>query len=65
MIFTTINNFDELITNEETKSFLNDPNNYSKYAHKRLEQILTDSFKTADKSYKIEYHKKLDKKLLN
>ena len=58
-LFTTINNFDEHITNEEVTSFLDDYDNYCRYAHVYLESLLSDSVMKS-KSSRIEVHNQLE-----
>lgn len=62
-IFTTFNNFDFEITNEEVIEFIEDLDEYSDYAHCLLERMLTDGNQVKDRSEKIFYHKELDKQL--
>lgn len=62
-IFTTFNNFDFEITNEEVIKFIEDLDEYSDYAHCLLERMLTDGNQVKDRSEKILYHRGLDKQL--
>lgn len=62
-MFTTINNFDVKITNEEVIKFIEDLDEYSDYAHYLLEGLLRESNQFKDKSEKLLYHQQLDKQL--
>lgn len=62
-MFTTFNNFDFEITNEEVIKFIEDLDEYSDYAHCLLERMLTDGNQTKERLEKILYHKELDKQL--
>ena len=62
--FIQINNWDSNITNEETVSFLDNFENYSKFAHKELEKILNEKI-GEDEFTKKEYaHHNLDTQLI-
>ena len=59
-LFTTINNFDEHITNEEVTSFLADYDNYCRYAHIYLESLLSNNSTYKTKAAKVEIHNQLE-----
>lgn len=61
-LFTTINNFDEHITNEEVCLFLRNYKNYCRYAHKYLESLLVKS-SIKSKERRLNLHQELDNQL--
>lgn len=61
-LFTTINNFDEHITNEEVCLFLHNYKNYCRYAHKYLESLLVKS-SIESKGRRLDLHQELDNQL--
>lgn len=66
ILFTTVNNWDERITNQEVFLFLQNIKAYKRHAHIVLEALLNEDQQTSKENLnrKLEIHSELDNKLI-
>lgn len=64
ILFTTVNNWDEKITNQEVFLFLKNIKSYKRYAHLTLEMLLEESKESRNLKQRMNIHSELESKLL-
>ena len=64
ILFTTVNNWDEKITNQEIFLFLKNIKSYKRYAHLMLEMLLEESEEPRNLKQRMDIHSELESKLI-
>lgn len=64
ILFTTVNNWDEKITNQEIFLFLKNIKSYKRYAHLMLEMLLEESKEPRNLKHRMDIHSELESKLI-